>query len=284
MKPFQISLPDIKYGKLKPHEDALSIKDNIFCVADGITRDPSSPLDFGSLSMEELLKNYPDPSPARMAADLFCQSFTEFLAGKKKSQASLKDGFIFANQRIRELNDRMNPSPDYLVNDYYACVASVCVINDEKLHWGYVGDCGLIVFDEKRNAKFQTPDGLENFLAYMANHSGYWHDSERRKLIRSQFRNNPEQIIGGKCVSYGALTGEKRAESFFQFGTYKLSSGDLVVVYSDGFAKTIDAPGFYEKIISSLIDHSVFLSFDKSLAQQDYEKFGKERTLVAIKL
>ena len=76
------SLPDIKYSHLKPHEDSYQIGGNNFCLADGITRDPSSPIDFGDLTMTELLKNYPKPSPAKMAADCFCESVTGSLKGR----------------------------------------------------------------------------------------------------------------------------------------------------------------------------------------------------------
>lgn len=40
------TLANNKYGHLMPEEDSFLYKDDIFCVADGITRDPTSPLDY----------------------------------------------------------------------------------------------------------------------------------------------------------------------------------------------------------------------------------------------
>jgi len=114
-----ISTRDHKYGKLKPAEDSFLCQKNIFCVADGITRDPTTPIDFGNLSKEELLKNYPNPSPAKIAADLCCQSFIKYC----QKNPDPKSALVFANEKIKELNHKKNPYPDYLVNDFWACTA-----------------------------------------------------------------------------------------------------------------------------------------------------------------
>lgn len=278
MKTLQITIPDSKYGHTKPGEDSFMVKDNVFAVADGITRDPLKPLDFSGISIEELSKNYPNPSPAKMAADTFCQSVTEYLGGHDL----INEAFVFANDKIFELNKTYNPKPDYLVNDFYACVASAGIIKENQLHWGCVGDSGVAVFDANGNIKFQSPDGLKNFFAYIHQHSGDFNKPERRKFIRSQFRNNREMIKDGKVVGYGALTGEAEAEFFFQFGKVDLEPNDLIVFYSDGFADTLKEPSFNDALLKSFDDKNVLIDFDSALAAKDYKKFGHERSLIAV--
>lgn len=276
---FSITLPNTKYGHLMPIEDAFIVKDKVFCVADGITRDPVSPIDFGNLSQEQLLKNYPNPSGATMAAKLFCKEFSEF-TGKEKS---IKESFIYANNAISDLNKKHINKVDYLVNDFYACVASAGIIRENKLYWGQIGDCGIIIFDKEGKVKFKTENGLASFLEYINGKEELWGKPKRRKLIRSQFRNNPKQIIDGEVVSYGALTGEKAAEFFMKFGVVDLEEGDLIVFYSDGFEYLVKQPSFFQSLYKEKETEvkKSFLSFDKSRSQKDNYKFGHERTLIA---
>lgn len=271
MKTFHLTLPDSKYSK--PREDAWAEQDGVFCVADGITRDPITPLDFGDLSIEELLRQYPDPSPATQAAEVFCQSFIA-------SPKALKPAFIAANEAIRALNQTHNPQPDYLVNDYWGCVASAAVVRAGQLHWACIGDCGVAVFSGGKKM-WQTPDGLADFTQHIAHHPGRWGDPNRRRLIRRDYRNNPQQWADGHCVGYGALTGELQAETFMHFGTQPVAAGDLIVCYSDGFAALLNEPNVAAHLQRGKQD---FMRFDKQFSEQDYQQYGKERTLVAIVL
>ena len=275
------SLPDIKYGHLKPHEDSYQIWGNIFCLADGITRDPLCPIDFGDLTMTELLKNYPNPSPAKMAADCFCKSVTGSLKDRTTDIDLIKQSIVTANKKIQELNRKYNPNPDYLVNDFYACVALAGVINDNKLSWASIGDCQVMILDKIGKIKFVSTNGLENFLNYIGSHKDRWSDPERRKEIRSQYRNNPNEIIDGKTVSYGALTGEEVAETFIMTGAEELEIGDLAVFYTDGFAESLKQPSFNNVLV--LGSEEDLLNLDQKMAQNNYEKYGKERTIIAVK-
>ena len=105
-----------------------------------------------------------------------------------------------------------------------------------------------------------------------------------RKIIRSEYRNNAKKIVNNKCVSYGALTGEKEANKFMNFGEIRLNKGDLIVFYSDGFEYTVQHRKFFKIIYQkneSLADQH-FIPYTLSLAKQEYYKFGRERTLIAI--
>jgi serine/threonine protein phosphatase PrpC len=277
---YKVSLPDILKGHLKPPEDSFLVAGRIFCIADGISRDPISP------------KKYPNPSGARFAADIFCESFVKFLNKKtltlKTIRKIIKNAFIFGNKKIAKLNKMSIKKVDYLVNDFFGCVAVGGVIFKNKLFWGGICDCGIIIYDKNGKVKFQTPNWMKPFKEYEkknlqkpnfnSTHAQY------RKMIRSEYRNNPKKIINNKCVSYGALTGEKAAEEFMNFGEIKLNKGDLIVFYSDGFRSTVEHKKFFKTIYqknANLVDQH-FLPFTLSLAKQNPHKFGKERTLIAI--
>ena len=281
---YKITLPNTKYGKLTPPEDAFLMDKKIFCVADGITRDPIAPKDFRGESAEELLKNYPRPSGAKIAADLFCKEFVKTL----KQGNLVKQAFIAGNNAIAGLNKKNLKKVDYLVNDFWACVACGGVIKNNILCWGAITDCGVAVFDKKGKIRFQTPVYMTEFAnyekTYLRKPDFNWALPEYRKMIRQEFRNRPDKIFKGKCVSYGALTGEKAAEKFMHFGEIKLERGDLVTFYSDGFYPMINHKDFFNKInhhANDVIDKNL-IPFSQKLAKEDYKKYGKEKTLVAF--
>lgn len=85
----------------------------------------------------------------------------------------------------------------------------------------------------------------------------------------------------GKCVSYGAITGEKDATAFIRTGTFKLSKGDFVVVYSDGFNNFLQNDCFIRNLLN--FDKRKFENYINKLSQSNYEKYGKEKTLVIFR-
>ncbi|MFH1564298.1 MAG: PP2C family serine/threonine-protein phosphatase [bacterium] len=285
---YKVSLPNLLYGHLMPPEDSMLVEGKIFCVADGITRDPTSPKDFTNLSIEESLKNYPSPSGARFAADIFCESFVKSLNKKVLSLNTVRNAFIFGNKQIAKLNKKSVKKVDYLVNDFFGCVASSGVIYNSRLFWAGICDCGIIVYNKNGKIKFQTPNWMKPFEEYeklnLQKRDFNFAMPKYRKMIRSEYRNNAKKIVENKCVSYGALTGEKEAEMFMNFGEIGLSKGDLVVFYTDGFEATMQHKKFFKTIYhntESLVEQA-FVPFSLSLAKEDYNKFGKERTLIAV--
>lgn len=271
-----------------PPEDSMLVEGKIFCVADGITRDPISPKDFTNLPREKVLEKYPNPSGARFAADIFCELFVKYLNKKIPSLKTIKDAFIFGNKKIAELNKKHIKKVDYLVNDFFGCCAIGGVIYKNKLFWGGICDCGIIIYDKNGKIKFQTPNWMKTFEEYKQKNlqkpDFNFAKPRYRKMIRSEYRNNAKKIINNKCVSYGALTGEKTAEDFMNFGEIGLSKGDLIVFYTDGFEDTVQHKKFFKTIYQkdeNLTDQH-FVPYTLSLAKQDYHKFGRERTLIAI--
>lgn len=283
MESFILTLPDIKADNLKPREDACLVKQNILCVADGITRDPLKPADFTGLTIKEFLRCYPNPSGAMLSAETFCKSITSYLKNQKINIKELRQAFLSANNQIKKINQQHVPKVDYLVEDFYGCVGGVAAIDEDKLYWGTIGDACISIFGQNKKLKFESSNGLAALKEYLKEYPGSFNKPEHRVEIRSQFRNNPKKIIDGVRVSYGALTGEKNAECFMQFGEQKLLDGDLIILYTDGFIDTIKNKRFLDILYDDFAkDVSGKLTkYSLELASKNYKKYGHERTLLA---
>lgn len=242
---------DVKHPIEDSFKYLLDKDKRIFAVADGITRD--------------LVNNkYPKPSPAKIAADLFCSSFLK--------RQSLK----FVNDETRKLNRNNNPTPDYLENDFWACVGVGGVIKSYKLYYEFIADCGLAIFDKKGRLKFKIPNEGPNSKGSIdervrKKYNTSFNEPKGRKVIRSKYRNNPKEAL-----AYGALTGEKNAEHYIKKGEESLEKGDYVLFYSDGVVPIVFSDDFN---ISKQFNY-LEKYFDRNLERIG----GAEGTLVAIRL
>lgn len=258
-----------------PIEDQYYANENVAIVADGITRDPIGMSDFSKFTKKDFIEKYPRPSGAELAAKEVCSSFSN-------TTGSLVDRLIEANRSVKRLNEKCINECDYLENDYYGTVASCVSIEDNILNYAYICDCGVIVYDKNDNIRFKTDDDKELYSDQYINKIGIpWNLPEARKIVRSKYRNNLNNIIDGKCVSYGALTGEESAVSFIRSGQLKLEDGDTIIVYSDGFSYYLNEFEFINNVTNFNKD-----SFEKYVlkkSKEDYEKYGKEKTIVIFK-
>lgn len=258
-----------------PTEDQYYANENEAIVADGITRDPIGISDFSKCTKQEFLEKYPRPSGAELATKEVCNTFSN-------ATGSLVDRLIEANRSVKRLNEKCINKCDYLENDYYGTVASCVSIEDNILNYAYICDCGVIVYDKNGNVKFKTEDDKELYSdPYINKISIPWNLPEARKIVRSKYRNNLDNVVGGKCVSYGALTGEESAVSFIKSGLIKLEDGDIIIVYSDGLSYYLMDKDFINNIIN--FNKDSFEKYIEEKAKEDYEKYGKEKTLVMFK-
>lgn len=277
MKSFAIQKDNEKYGEYMPLEDAYKIKHNAFCVADGITRDPVGSSDFTAATKEELLRAYPNPSPATEAADRAAGTFVNYLSASAPSVDAARQAMLAANKSVEELNE--GKEIDYLVNDYAGCVAAGGVIADRTLYWSSIGDCQIVVFGGDGREKLKTPNGVAAFESYERSHTlGDWNKPEYRIRVRSQFRNNPSLTKQGIKVSYGALTGEGTAASFIDSGALELAHDDIVVCYSDGFATMVEQKEF-ERVLRQ--GQKALSRLDNELAAKNPQA-ARERTLIVL--
>lgn len=262
-----------------PIEDSYYCQNNFAVVADGITRDPIGIKNFNSISFEERIVNYPNPSGSSMAANLICKIFEENYSNIINKKISLKDVFIKANEEVKKLNDIHIKVCDYLENDYYGAVGASALIEDNNLHYSYICDCGVAVFDKNGNLIFKTDDDMEKVNKHFDTGSFTWNQPEARVIVRKNYRNKPNNEY-----SYGAITGESEFEYYLKEGSLKLNDSDIVIVYSDGFSNYLFDKDFYNNLISLINgDNSTFQNYLEKMGNNDYRKYGKEKTLVVMK-
>lgn len=255
-----------------PIEDQSYANEYECIVADGITRDPVGVEDLNSCSFEEMLKLYPRTSGGEIAAKTIVEIF-------QNSKGTLKERLIRCNEEVKKINDKYIINCDYLENDYYGAVASCMNIKNNILNYAFICDCGIIIYDKDGNVKFQTEDEKELYSDPYINKIGIpWNLKEARIIVRRDYRNNLENIKNGKCVSYGAITGEKSMQEFIRYGEIELALNDIVITYSDGFVNFLHEKEFIEKIIN--FDKMKFEKYIEEKSFTDYNKYGKEKTLV----
>ena len=97
-----------------PIEDSYYYQNNFVVVTDGITRDPVGIRDFNSISFEERIANYPNPSGSSMVANLICKIFEKNYNNIINKKISLRDVFIKANEAVKKLNEINIKKCDYL--------------------------------------------------------------------------------------------------------------------------------------------------------------------------
>lgn len=140
-----------------------------------------------------------------------------------------------------------------------------------------------IIYDYQGNIKFQTDDDKLLYSDPYINKIGIsWNLPEARVIVRRDFRNKPNNIKDGKCVSYGAITGESEALNFIKSGSKKIEKGDLVLLYSDGFSNFLHEEDFINEIKN--FNRISFEEYVNNKSITDYDSYGKEKTIVLYKI
>ena len=270
---FAKTFPKFSAPEGHPLEDVFFANPRIAVVADGITRDSIGCPYLDKFSEEDIYRNYPNPSPAFKAADLVAKTFSN----NYKTTHDLEELIYLANLELANLNKPI--VCDYLENDLAGCALATAYIENNILHYSYICDCGVIVWNKNGNIRFQTNDDKSEVDYYIAEELKKmnkldWNTPECRVLVRRDFRNNPN-IIGsnGKCISFGALTGEISAMHFIKSGQLELNEGDVVGIYSDGFRPFLERSDFFENL-SNIEDYVHGLE-----AQNIY---GSEKTFILV--
>ena len=262
-----------KYNINPIAEDYFKVEDNIFCVADGVTRDSiygeSIPYPKNKQEVEEWIKVYPNPSGAYEAAKICAESFVEKLLeyDKKIDENVILDAIRIANNKIAKINE--NRKIDYLANDLFCCVAVGGCIIENTLYCFSIGDCHITAFDENFNIKFNTINNhkqFEDYLEIYSKENEYdWNNPKDRVMVRRDFRNKPGKLYNNKEISFGVLSGEKEAEHYIDVYKVDLSQIKYICAYSDGCEPFFETKEIAKKII---------------LEPEQLKNEGKERTLV----
>lgn len=268
-------------GRAHPMEDvaALGAHDRCYVIADGVTRDSYSATEIAS-------------SGSAAAATIFCESVLSFLKSSSCDDDCLNLAFDTANQQIGELNRANGKGTDPISNDYFGAVGAAAFICDEgHLHFGYVGDCRIVVGGEKGKI-LETPDEVAPVRAYLSYLKAHGLESRdmRSRLIRSQVRNNASfHDASGHPAGYGVFTGEAGVRDFYRIGRVSLSSNDLVLLFSDGMAPIVELDefvhlinGFPELYARRDLQERLGL-LCHGLSGAEPEKYGDDKALILVR-
>lgn len=253
-----------------PKEDsyAFNEREKIACVADQITRDFIDNTNVTS-SLSGLVKAWAGKYPHYHSADIFAEVYL----GTKS--------FEKANDAIGEYNQEQGLiPPDYLARDLAGCTAAGIFLEGDILNWQFICDSGIAVLNKNGILKFKTPDEGPHskeknpYLEEILRQHGGFDSPQGRILIRSKFRNNPQEPF-----AYGALTGEETALSYVREGKEVLDKGDFVLLYTDGVGELIFQNGKINQNFVSLLktnNYSVIKHFFQ-------KRVSSEGTLVVYK-
>lgn len=225
-----------------PEEDYYYMENNIFCVADGVTRDliggEIRPYPQTKEEATYIAEHYPNPSGAFKSSKIIAENFVKYIKDNEKdiNEETVKEAIRKANKDVWKINECRNI--DYVGEDLYCSVAVGGIITDEYLYCFGIGDCYIKAFDCNKKEIFSTRNDhqwMEVFEEeYLKTGEYNWMNPRYRLLIRGALRNNYYVTYNGKKVGYGALTGEDRAMDFIK--TYKIPLKDVkyIAAYSDG--------------------------------------------------
>lgn len=239
-------------------EDFYAISRNIFCVADGVTRDLKDGNVFKYPTTKEkaldLIAKYPNPSGASLASKLCATSFLKYASMQNEvSEQNIIEIVRKINEKIWSIN-KTRTNIDYISEDLYGCVAVGGIITNDYLYCFSIGDCRIKLLDENFNILFDTvslestlaPYEVPEELAKKYNSDCGWHNKECRAYYRKNVRNNAERLHDGK-YSFGVLTGEASALNFVNVCKISLDNTKYILAYSDGCEDCLDTR---EKTIS----------------------------------
>ncbi len=254
-------------------EDYFLVKDDIFCVADGVTRDSVNgeviPYPKNKEEVEYWVGVYPNPSGAYEAAKICADNFVKYVSecADEINEDNMKEIVKKTNQEIWKINkDR---KIDYVKDDLFCCVAVGGKIVDNTLYCFSIGDCHITLLDENFDTKFTTINNhkqFENYLdMYCKENEFDWSNPKYRIMVRRDYRNKPEVKYKEQEVSFGVLSGEKEAEHYID--TYKVDLTDVkyICAYSDGCEPFFDDKEKLKEIIQN---------------PEKLQNEGKERTLI----
>lgn len=256
-------------------EDYFKVENEIFCVADGVTRDTiygeAVPYPKNEEEVKKWIKEYPNPSGAYEAAKICAEKFVEYVSKIPKENFTkeiIKDIANQVNQDIGKINE--SRTIDYQKEDYYCCEAVGGIIVKDRLYCFSIGDCHITTFDENYHSLFTTINNHKQFEDYLDNiyckqHLFDWNKPEDRIMVRREYRNKPDKKYQGKDISFGALSGEKEAEYYIDTYEIDLSKVKYICAYSDGCEPIFENKESIRKIIQN---------------PDDLKNEGKERTLV----
>lgn len=202
-------------------------------------------LDYKKLA--EAGKTYPNPSPAGAVARIFCESIQQNAAARYADfhESDIAPLFAEGIHAVAAYNTDVGPS-DISGNPtgLYAATGSFMILKDGKAYWASICDAFFAHFDAAMNLKYMS---------------------------------------SGVCSPYAVINGEKRMLEHIEHGVNSLEKDDRLFVFTDGFEHYIKNPEFTELFKNwsdDLADRSK--TFSENMNRKDPEKYGHERSIIAI--
>ncbi len=238
-----------------PQEDSLLADENrsIFLVADGVTRTAGP-------------SGYPNPSPAKIAADRLLTTTHRALQKSPHTEENLRTACRLGNEEVRRLNKELGlwDNCDWLEKDLAGTVFAGLLLNNNHFIWGFLTDCGVARLSPQGEILWITPDRLAPVRQYFPPPP---QTKKRQVAIRRDFRNRPD---AGLDRTYGVFTGEDGAMPYLGTGTQSYNSGDILLVYSDGARHLIDQTDFRTLLLrGSVSDLTSYISQPAHCSHQD---------------
>ncbi len=202
-------------------------------------------LDFKKLA--DYNKKYPNPSPAGEVAKIFCEAVTRSVRNRYEifDEEKTKEVFKEANSEVKQFNQEIGKSDiSGNITGFYSATGAFVVFKENKAYWVSICDAFVAHFDKEMNIKF---------------------------------------ISSGSCIPYAVINGEERMAEHLESGVFDLKKGDHIFVFTDGFEHYVKNPDFlslFKKWDDNL--EKRIAEFSKEMNSRDPEKYGHERSLIAI--
>ncbi len=223
------------FFKERSREDflAYNTKRGIFAVADGV----------GLWKDIEYAGKYPRSSGSGRLSRAFCGAFVHHF--ERNPDAKVIDGFRVGNAAAKKVNHNRSKYDVFRKHrGLFAATAAMARIDGHILNWAHICDAGVMIIDTHGKVKLQK-DGCHHYFPWPNDVRGY-ESSTWTLFARTLVRNAISKE--NKLLGYGVITGEPEAERYVESGTYRLSSRDVVVLYTDGFAPYLTLPEFRKKL------------------------------------
>lgn len=239
----------------RPQEDYLSFNKDAkaFVVADGV----------GLWDGIEYIKKYPNTSGSGKISKIFCQSFIKYLT--KNPKANIQKAFEQSN--IASATANKNRSKYNILknkNGLFAATAAMAHIKNNVLEWAQICDSGIMVINKDGKIRLKQ-DSYEQLFNWPNDIKKY--DTDLRILIfRSLIRNAVDK--NNKAIGYGIITGEPEVNYYLKSGKLKLSPGDCVFLYTDGFTPYLEIQNFRKMIINSLSEKDLQKNINNFIQKQ----------------
>lgn len=245
---------------------------------------PDQPEDFRRRWLDRL----PEYSLGKVVSWVFVRELVQSLLSYRGSnRASLLPAFKMANFSIKHLNAQLGLTAwtdNGLDLRRGGCMASVALVSFRRsraiLNWGFLGDCGVRVYDRFGIEKFASPDEIVGPTYFHEQRLGWdWYHPYGRFLeMRYQTNVWPPIALNGKCMTRGSINGDPQAAYYWNSGQINLEKGDWVVVHSDGALRFIGEQ--LGPILKELVDQpSKVLNWVLENYGEDNQKYRSEGTL-----